>query len=378
MSSVSVTWGNLTFFTELQVAAIQGSAGPPVDASQGSLTLALVEGVDGATLWLQAETISVMLLTRAATSSGLALDSWMADWSFYRLAASASAGTATFTSFTPDGQRLVPVGTGLTTAPGGPQFVVIPDTSNPDYSALLNAYVMADGVPTVDAAIMAVAAGSAGNAMANSIVYFSAAPPAGIDTVNNADALEGGTDAESDDAFRARFALYIQSLREATVLAIKYWVVSIQAGITCNLVENLTEDGGTRNGFFYCVVDDGTGDPPDSLITTASETVDVHRGASISFAVYKPTIVTSNLVFALTTAAGTNHAAAVAAVATALTGWLNAQPVGSTLSYNRLFQVIFDASSAVIGVPTLTVNGGTSDLVLTPSQVVKAGTVTGS
>jgi uncharacterized phage protein gp47/JayE len=376
MSLVSATWGGITFFTQQQVAAVQGQAtSAPVDASQGSVTLALVEATNGVALWLQAQTIATVLLTRASTSTGPDLDTWMADWNFTRLSAVAATGYCTFGRFTTTGTALVPVGTIITSSIGGPQFQVIADSTNTAYSSAKNGYPMAAGIGSVVATVQAVTAGTAGNAAANTITYFQA-PVSGVDTVNNPTALTSGQNAELDAAFRSRFILYIQSLREATINALYYWILSIQSGLTANIVEGYTSGGTPDPGFFYAVVDDGSGNPPTSLVTAASLVVNAHRAAGISYAVYGPSILTVNVSATITTATNTSHSAAVAAATAAVQAYLNTVPVGATLSYARLYQVIFDASTSITDATNLLLNGGSGDIVPTGLQVVKYGTVT--
>jgi uncharacterized phage protein gp47/JayE len=374
LSEVSGTWGGINFFTQLQVAAIQAQAAPPVDASQGSLTLAWTEGNDGIALWLQAQNIAVMLLTRASTSTGAPLDSWMADWYFYRLPATVAVGQATFSRYTASGQAMVYPGTLLTTSPNGPQFVVTTDTTNAAWSPSAGAYVIANSVASVTVPIAAVVAGAAGNAGANTIIFFSA-PVAGFDTVTNAAALTGGANAESDAAFRARFWLYIASLREATPAALIYYITSLQQGVTAQIVENYTYLGAPDPGFIYAVVDDGSGDPPSSLLTAAGLQIDAHRAAGIGFAVYGPTVTYANVAATLTTVATAVHASVVTTATAALTNFINALPDGTNLPYTRIAQVLYDSSTAITNVSGVTLNGATADLTVSAQGVIKACTI---
>src|ERR1700722_20389393 len=86
--------------------AIQGSASALLDFTVGSVLRAIAEAVSGVVLWLQAIILQLLTLTRAATSIGSDLDSWMADYSFTRLAAVASSGQVTFFCFTAPTQNI--------------------------------------------------------------------------------------------------------------------------------------------------------------------------------------------------------------------------------------------------------------------------------
>ena len=57
-------------------------------------------------------------------------------------------------------------------------------------------------------------------------------------------------------------------------------------------------------------------------------------------------------------------------------GYIAALPVGGTLSYTKLAQLAYDASSAVTNISGLLLNGGTADLVPPPFGAVRAGVVT--
>src|SRR5579875_264527 len=77
-------------------AAAQAAAKVLLDFTVGSIDLALAEATAAVALWLQALALQVLGLTRAATSNGSDLDSWMADWNFTRLPAVAATGSVTF------------------------------------------------------------------------------------------------------------------------------------------------------------------------------------------------------------------------------------------------------------------------------------------
>jgi hypothetical protein len=65
----------------------------------------------------------------------------------------------------------------------------------------------------------------------------------------------------------------------------------------------------------------------------------------------------------------------VAAVVAAIETYIAGLSVGATLSYTRLAQLAFGASSAVTNVSSLLLNGATADLVPGLFGAVRAGTV---
>jgi uncharacterized phage protein gp47/JayE len=357
-----------------QVAAIQGGSKVLVDLSVGSILRAVVEAYSAVALWLQGLILQLLAITRAATSSGTDLDSWVADYGLTRLQAVVARGQVTFSRFTATQQAVVPVGANVQTADGTQQYTVTTDTTNSAYSATLGGYVLAAGNAAVTVPVVATAAGAAGNAAVNGINTLAQAIP-GIDTVTNAAAFTNGADAESDSALRARFIAYVASLSKATKAAIGYAVTALKQGMTYTLTENQQYNGTASPGYFYAVVDDGTGYPSSALLSNVYNAVDAVRPFTVTFAVFAPVVVTANVTMTITTAAGYSHTAIAALVQTAITNAINALGLGNSLPFTRLAQIAYDASPYVTNVSAVTLNGATADLTATNQQTIKAGTV---
>ncbi len=128
-------------------------------------------------------------------------------------------------------------------------------------------------------------------------------------------------------------------------------------------------------GFFYVIVDDGTGSPSSTLLASAANAIEDVRPLSVTYGVYGPNTVIANVVMAIVTASGYDHAATVALVAAAIQNYINTLGLGVSLSFTRLAQVAYAASDGVTNVTGVTLNGGTSDLAATSQQTIKAGTV---
>src|SRR5215467_4608363 len=92
-------------------AAVQGAAGQLVDLTVGSTLRAVLEANASLALWMQWLILEVLQMTRASTSNGPDLDSWMADFSLARLPAVSAYGAVTFSRFAPVSSALIPVGT---------------------------------------------------------------------------------------------------------------------------------------------------------------------------------------------------------------------------------------------------------------------------
>lgn len=362
---------------QTQATAVQGgSSGVLVDFSIGSILRAVIEAASIVGMWLQGLILQLLASTRAATSIGAALDSWMADYGLFRMAATLATGGVTFARFTPTAQAIIPVGTIIQTADGTQQYQVIADTTQTAYSASLGGYVLGAGTASATATVQALTPGIGANVAAGFIATLGQSI-SGIDTVTNAAAFVNGSAAEMDSAFRARFVGYLASLYRATKAAVSFAVASIQQGMTSVIVENYTIGAVYQPGSFYVVVDDGSGAPPSSVITAAAAAVEAARPLGITYSVFGSTQLVANIAATITTGPGYVHASVAAIVRAAITSYIAALPSSTPLSFGRLMQVIMDASPGVSSypTPTLTINGATADLVPTGLQAIVPGSV---
>lgn len=355
-------------------AAVQGAAQTVLDLTVGSVLRAVLEANAGLGLWLQWMILQVLQTTRAATSGGGDLDTWVADFSLTRLPASFAAGTVTFSRFAPVTVALVPAGTTVTTGDGTQSFAVAADTANAAWNAAQNGFVIASGAASVTVAVQAAVAGSAGNVQAGTISLIAAALP-GVDTVGNAAPTVGGLDAESDAALRARFAAYINSLSKATTAAVGYAISSVQQGLQYTIQENAAPTGAWQPGCFVVTLDNGTGAPPASLLSAVATAIEAVRPVGSLWTVQPPAVSSAIVTLSIATPPSVAHATIAAEVAAAITQFIDALPVGAPLPWSRLAQVAYDASASVSNVTAVLLNGGSADLVPAQNGVVKCGSV---
>lgn len=357
-----------------QVTAIQTAASTLVDFTIGSILRAIVEANAALMLWLQGLILTLLQSTRAATSSGTDLDSWMADFALTRLPGQAATGTVTFSRFTANLQAVVPVGATAQTADGTVTYDVVEDDTDPHWSSTLNGYVLGVNIGGINVPVVAEVVGSVGNAVAGAISVLTTAIP-GVDTVSNASQFVTGADAESDDDFRARFVTYIASLSKATKAAVGNAILSVEQGLSYSLTENESYGGTFQPGYFYVIVDDGSGAPPSDLLTAVNAAIDTVRPLTVTFGVFAPVVVTATVAITVTAATGYQHAPLATVVQSAIAAYIASLSVGATLVYTRLIQIAYDASPGVANVSGLTINSGTSDITATAKQVVRAGTI---
>ncbi|WP_369788059.1 baseplate J/gp47 family protein [Rouxiella sp. WC2420] len=369
---------NLKTFATLvsdQVTALQGAAAGLVDTAIGSILRSIVESNSAVVMWIQQLIVDLLVTTRAATSSGDDLDSWMADFSFTRLAATAATGQVVFSRFTATNQAVIPVGTQVSTTDGTQAYLVTTDTTNAAYDATQTGYVLAAGVASVSVPVQAVTAGAAGNAQQGTITVISGSIQY-VDTVTNTVTFGSGEDAESDTDFRARFVLWIASLSKSTLSAIGYALSSMQNGVTYTLTENQTYSGLSQPGYFYAVVDDGSSSPSSTFLGQAYSAIDAVRGFTVTFSVFAPELVTANIAMTLTLSAPAVRSEVVALVDAALESYVASLALGQTLPFTQLATIAYGASPYVTNVTGVTLNASSADdLTATASQVIRAGTI---
>jgi uncharacterized phage protein gp47/JayE len=357
-----------------QVAAIQGGSSNLLDTTVGSILRAVVEAYSAVAMWLQSLVLNLLAMTRAATSSGADLDSWVGDFGVTRIGAEYADGMARFARYTATSQAVVPVGSIAQTRDGSQQYSVQADATQSTWNADLNGYVLPPGITSVLVPVQALLAGADGNAVSGAINTIGSAIP-GIDTVTNETAITSGSDAETDPELRARFIQYIASLSKATKGAIGYAVSSSREGLTYQLFENQNYDGSERLGFFFVVVDDGSGQPTEALISSLYNAIEAVRGFTIVFAVFSPVTVTADVVMSVATAPGYDHDALAAQVKSVLAAHINALGLGNPLAYTSLSAVAYGVSPAITNVTGILLNGGSDDITVDGRQTIKAGTV---
>lgn len=356
-----------------QVTAIQSKAKALMDFAIGSILRSLIESNSTVALWLQGLLLQILTITRAATSSGADLDSWAADFSFTRLAATYATGQVTFSRFSSALSAFIPVGTKVQTPDATPQiFAVIADTTNAYYSAALGGYTVPANTVSIAVPVKAAATGSAGNVLAGKCSTLTSSIP-GIDTVTNANAYTNGLDAESDSALRTRFVAYLGSLSKATKNAIGNAIMAVQQGLSYTLTENYNYSGTLTPGYFYAVVDDGSGNPPSGLLSSISNAIDTVRPFTSTFGVFAPVLQSANVGLTITSA---NHTADAALALAAIQAYIASLTIGASLPYTKLAQLAYDASSTITNVTAVTLNSATADLTATAKQRIIAGTIT--
>lgn len=372
---MQLSFQNFTTLVQGMAATVQGSATQLLNLTVGSTIRAILESSASVALWMQWLILQVLQMTRAATSNGPDLDSWMADFSLTRLAAAPASGLVTFARNSAQLAAVVPIGTLVRTADGTQTFSVTADANLPSWQAGSSSYLLGPGVGSLDIPVVAQEAGSAGNVQACTITLIATAL-AGIDSVVNPLAFTNGIDAESDSAFRLRFQTYLASLSRATLCAVSQAIGSVQQGLTYVIQENQNSAGMPQLGNFVVVVDDGSGYPASSLLAMVQTAVESVRPVGTTFSVIPPVVTEANVSFTVAVSSNSSIAGISSAIVKSLTSFVNSLPVGTSLPASRVIQLAYDASPNILNVTQTLLNGAFVDLCVPPTGVIKLGSVT--
>lgn len=358
-----------------QAAAVQSRSTQILDFTTGSVMRAFTESNAAVGMWLQAMALKILTMTRLATSQGVDVDSWVNDWGVFRLSATVASGSVTYSRFTPQTAVVIPIGAQVQTADGTQIFQVVLDATNGAYSLASNGYVLPIAVSSVTVPVQSISGSSAANVASNTITVL-LTNIIGVDTVTNALAFVGGSNAETDAQLRARFVNYISSLSKGTVGAIQYAITSLQLGLKATIIENYAANGVYTPGLLTITVDDGSGAPRQSLLTSVSAAVANVRSAGINWVVLAPIVSSVNIFVTLNKKTGYDPNTVIATVATAITAYVNSLTVGDGMAYLKLSQIIYDATPGVDSISGLNVNGLLKDIAGDPRTVIKLATLT--
>jgi uncharacterized phage protein gp47/JayE len=357
-------------------AVLQSSATSLIDVSIGSVTRALFEANAGIALWMQWLILQVLQTTRASTSTGADLDSWMADFGLTRLPASPSSGVVTFLRYATNLPASIPEGTVVKTVDGSLSFSVVASEAISIWNVASSAYVLPADIATATIPVICNQPGTKGNVVSGSITTIASSLP-GIDQVTNLAPFTAGQDAETDILFRARFVEYLAALSRATPMAIQSAVSNVRQSLVMSLLENTASDGSVSPGAFLVIIDDGSGFPSTELISAVANAVESVRPVGTTMSVIGPVVVSVSVtVTVLVQQTSALFAQASSSVQLALEGYLNSIPIGKIAALSRVIQAAYSAVPDIENVTNVSLNGGAQDIDPGLLGVIKAGVIT--
>ncbi len=366
-------------------AAAQGALpGAILRFAPGSLFGALNNGVASVMLWLQWQLVLLWQSIRAATATGTTLDTWMADFGIVREPATYATGNVVLSRFTSTASASVPVGTVVITGDLTQQFLITANASSPYYVAASNSYLIPAGTATAALPVQAVTAGTAGNVAAGAVSLLGSAV-AGVDTVTNPAAFTNGEAAETDAALRARFVLFVNTRSLATPSAVAAAVIGVQSGLIYSLFENVSSNGSAQLGNFVVVLDDGSGTPSSALLASVSSAISLVRPVNSTWAVVPPIVSTAVVAIVITPPSGATIASIAPAIQSAVTAYIDALPINntvagttaaSTLFLTQISGIVVANSPSGTTVTSVTINGGSGNVVPVAMGAVRSAGVT--
>jgi hypothetical protein len=207
--------------------------------------------------------------------------------------------------------------------------------------------------------------------------------------VTNSAAFTNGTNGETDAAFKTRFALWLPSLAKGTSIAVESAAIGVQVGITCAVLNNTATIGGPfQPGYAVLAIDDGSGATPTATINTVAAAACAQNviplGAVVS--TVQATVVPATVVMTITCATSAIKATTVPLVQAAIASYIGAlavatvpltgAPPNNLLPFNVLASIAFGASTNVLNVTGILLNGGTADIGGSPGTVVRVSSIT--
>ena len=355
-------------------AALQKSATNLVDISVGSVVRAIFEANASVVLWLQWLILQVLQTTRASTSSGTDLDSWMMDFGLTRLSATSSTGVVTFSRYATNLPATIPAGIFVKTADGSLSFAVAPDASLSIWQPATSGYVLPSGVASADLPVVCTAAGAVGNVLSGMISVIASSLP-GIDQVSNAKPLSNGADADTDQAFRGRFQGYLASRSRATLTAVRSAIANVRQDLDVAIRENADPTGTPRMGSFLVIVDDGTDYPSIEMLSSVASAVESVRPIGTIFSVVAPKVLIVNVALTVEFVTAQATTLGIPDIKNRISVYLDSLPIGRTASITRIAQNAYLGGAEIVNITGIQLNGGLSDIVPAPLTVIKAGQV---
>lgn len=316
-------------------AEIQSRNSALTDWNEGSV----LDAVAGAAAALADESIRRAVDLFAAlfvdTATGAELDALAADrFNLARKVATGSRGVVTW-SRVAAGSYVLAAGTRFR-ATVGDEVVTV--------ESIADVAVLSSSV-TVEVPCEATATGRATNCAAGSVSEVVNPPiedPTG--TVTNAQAFAGGSDAETDAAFRDRIRRYFGTLRRGTVEALEAGALMVPGVSYVSVDEGEVED----SGVVYVYVGDPDARANDTLANMVDLELNNWRAAGVMVVVQGAQREEVAITIALAIEPGADQDTVAAAVRAAVEGYADLLPPDAPARLSRIEKAAHEASELVV------------------------------
>lgn len=228
------------------------------------------------------------------------------------------------------------------------------------------AAVLPAGTLFVDAAARAVEPGKTSNAVAGTVKIL-AACPVGITACTNIAAFSGGSDAEGDEALRARILESYQRLPNGANAAYYEQTAMGHTGVAAAKAVGRARGIGTVD--VYIATEAGL--PSEALLAEVKADLQEKREIAVDVQALAPTKAVMNLSVEVTVAEGATFAAVKPAVERALGGFFTGRQLGCPVRLAELGRIVF----GVAGVENYHILAPTADLAADSTVLPALGTL---
>lgn len=225
-----------------------------------------------------------------------------------------------------------------------------------------------NGSGPIGALAQAVLAGPSGNASANTITQFAAAPPDGAVVVTNPDIASGGSFRESDDSLRERARQFFAQARRGTLGAIEFGALTVQ-GVEAATAFEEVDASGDPTGVVRVYIADGNGQSNVTLAAAVRDALLEFRAAGVVVDVLTTAPVFESVSYAVAFVDGTDTVAAREQIKALTVATLNQLAPGEVLPRSLLFAIARTVSGTIVPDGAVLVPAG--DIVPAQNEVIK-------
>jgi uncharacterized phage protein gp47/JayE len=190
----------------------------------------------------------------------------------------------------------------------------------------------------------------------------------GIETVTNINAIDSGSDAESDDELKLRTKTVSKSFGKCTDSAIKMAVEAIDGVLSCTVIDMM--NGVATTGI---IVATEVIPPPDGLVATINDVVKATKASGIAASVTYPSIKSIDINITIT---GTHDRDVVAS---AIVGYVNSLNIGQIFYVRQMERKVLNAidpDSFDNDSLDISTSAPTSNQVPTSTQIIRLNSLT--
>lgn len=341
-----------TIYEEMRAAFAEKAGFEPAEGCDAAVRLyALAAQVQA----LEAESDWALRQSFPQTAEGEYLDMHAACRGLARAAATCAEGTLRFfASSAAETALSIPQGTVCMSA-SGVRFVTI------------EAATIAVGALSADALARAETAGAAGNAAAGEVTLLSALP-VGVVRCSNPSAFVGGSDAESDEALRARLLESYLRLPNGANAAYYEQEAMRFSGVAAAVAVGRARGLGTVD--VYLAAPGGA--PSQELLTQVADALEERRELAVDVQVHAATVQTVNVTAALSIGEGYDFSDVKAHAEAAVRACFGGERMGKSVHTAKLIASL----CGVDGVENVKLNAPSADVAVSATGVAVAGTVT--